>query len=371
MIDQTESTTHSETRTAWPYPLLCLAWRLGWGGRRLVDPRELCTRSHEPSTREVRIPSLADGGVMEVDDEEPGVSTDAAGGGTTAIRVHALLQNSPMMAPGQKTATVVLAATLSLICEPPTGHRDVGIPPFWRPALACWPGFRTPCHVPSPRPRWDPATWTLIGRLEGIWDTTGTTFLGRERPVLFQVAGTRRMAAHHGWSTRRALACGRTAHRIWRHWFETREAPRLSSFARWPVPPALRDQLSDMATAYRRIRAARRTGQWTPDLDALPASWRAMLARQAEASIRELRPPVVVDRPAGLHKAVARSLLASPLGHVAAQSWLDARAVGAAVEQTAARLLWILTAPWPWAPRPVVRGPRRARQEARARATGR
>ena len=32
------------------------------------------------------------------------------------------------------------------------------------------------------------------------------------------------------------------------------------------------------------------------------------------------------------------------------------------------RLLWPLTAPWPWTPRPVVRGPRRTRQEARRRA---
>ena len=43
----------------------------------------------------------------------------------------------------------------------------------------------------------------------------------------------------------------------------------------------------------------------------------------------------------------------------------------AAAEQTAARLLWLLTAPWPWTARPVVRGPRRARQEARARGAGR
>ena len=277
-----------------------------------------------------------------------------------------------MMPPSRGVAaTRALAATIRLIGEPPARRRDVWVPRFWRAALACWPGFRTPCPVPSPRPRWDPATWTLVGLLEGIWDTTGTTCLGRERPILFQVAGTRRMAARHGWSHRRALACGRTAHRIWRHWFETREAPRLASLAGWPVPPTLRHQLPDMAAAYRRIRAARRTGRWTPDLDALPSSCQAMLAHLAEASVRELQPPVVVDRPAGLREAVARSLVVSPLGRVAAQSGLDASALRAAAEQTAARLLWLLTAPWPWAPRPVVRGPRRARQEARARAVGR
>jgi hypothetical protein len=50
---------------------------------------------------------------------------------------------------------------------------------------------------------------------------------------------------------------------------------------------------------------------------------------------------------------------------------VTAEALRAAAEQTVARLLSMLTAPWPWAPRPVVRGPRRIRQEARARATRR
>ncbi len=367
MLDQKESKAYARTRMPWPYPLLCLAWRLGWGGRRLIDLHEPRSRSDgSPSPgREIHIP---DGSPNEIDDEEPGAWASASRGD----RVQATLGHSPMMPPSRGAATTgALAATVSLIRVPPARCRDVGVPPFWQAALACWPGFRTPCHVPSPQPRWDPATWTLVTLLEGVWDTTGTTFLGRERPRLFQVAGTRRMAARHGWSDRRALACGRTAHRIWRHWFETREAPRLAASARWPVPPALRNQLSDMADAYRRVRAAGRTGRWTPDLDALPRSCQAMLAHLAEASVRELRPPVIADRPAGLREAVARSLLASPLGRVAAQSGPGAGALRAAAEQTAARLLWLLTAPWPWAPRPVVRGPRRARQEARARAAGR
>ena len=29
----------------WPYPLLCLAWRLGWGGRRLIASRKADRRS--------------------------------------------------------------------------------------------------------------------------------------------------------------------------------------------------------------------------------------------------------------------------------------------------------------------------------------
>jgi hypothetical protein len=372
MNDHVDREPGSNAVAPWPCPLLCLGWRLGWGGRRLIDSHEVRSRSDERPTRADEIHAPAEAAPSEADDDGPGPWAGADGGDTTVDRVQAMLRNSPMM-PRSRDAIAVdaIAATVRLIGEPPARRRDVGVPRFWRAALACWPGFRTPCPVPSPRPRWDPATWTLVALLEGVWDTTGTTFLGRERPLLFRVAGTRRMAARHGWSDRRALACGRTAHRIWRHWLETREAPRLAALSRWPVPPTLRNQLPDMAGPYRRIRAARRTGQWTPDLDAMPASCRVMLAHIAEASVRELRPPVVAGRPPGLRDAVARALLASPLGRVAAQSCLDASALRAAAEQTAARLLWLLTAPWPWAPRPVVRGPRRARQEARARATGR
>jgi hypothetical protein len=305
----------------------------------------------------------------EADRDGPGAWSGAGERETTADRVRATLQHSPLMSPAPHTGA--LTATVGLICVAPTRAGDIEVPPFWRAALARWPGFHTPCYVPSARPRWDPATWTLVSLLEGVWDTTGTTFLGRERPLLFQVAGTRRMAARYGWSDRRALACGRTAHRIWRHWFETREVPRMATVARWPVPSALQRHCPDLVAAYRRVRAARRTGQWTPDLDAVPPSCRVMLGHLAEASLRELQPPVVADRPLGLREAVARACLASPLGRLAAQSGLDAGALRAGAEQTAARLLWLLTAPWAWTPRPVVRGPRRARQEARARAAGR
>jgi hypothetical protein len=369
MFDQMEARAHRGTLMPWPYPLLCLAWRLGWGSRRLVEPEEARSRANE-SARSAAGIAASCSAANEVDVEHhacPG----AGESGTTVDRIEAMLRSSPMMSRHGTPATSVLAATVSLIRVPPAQRRNFEIPPFWRPAFACWSGFRTPCHVPSPRPRWDPATWTLIGLFEGIWDTTGTTLLGRERPIHFQVAGTRRMAARYGWSTRRALACGRTAHRIWRHWFVTREAPRLAAAASLPVPPALRYLLPDMAGAYRHIRTARRTGRWTPDLEALPSSCRAMLSHLADASVRELQPPVIVVRPPGLREAVARSLLASPLGCLAAQSGLDTGALRAAAEQTAARLLWLLTAPWPWTPRPVVHGPRRARQEARARAVTR
>ncbi len=383
MLDHTAGREYPRSFAPWPYPLLCLAWRLGWGGRRLIAPRRADRRSTHVEEPADAGPALDEAEVTtgleltpvprtEADRDGPGAWSGAGERETTADRVRATLQHSPLMSPAPHTVvTGALTATVSLICVAPGPGRDLEVPPFWRAALARWPGFHTPCHVPSARPRWDPATWTLVSLLEGVWDTTGTTFLGRERPLLFQVAGTRRMAARHGWSDRRALACGRTAHRIWRHWFETREVPRLATVARWPVPPALQRHLPDLVAAYRRMRAARRTGQWTPDLDAVPPSCRVMLGHLAESSLRELQPPVVADRPLGLREAVARACLASPLGRLAAQSGLDAGALRAAAEQTAARLLWLLTAPWAWTPRPVVRGPRRARQEARARAAGR
>jgi hypothetical protein len=376
-----ERDTDSDVTAPWPYPLLCLGWRLGWGGRRLLDRRVTGARPERRRAGKA-IPPANDGTTVSAD-PEPGHDADvdatlapsdaeAPTGVPVTRRVHAILLGSPLMPPSRAVAAAeALAATVVLICPPTAGRGDLEAPSFWRQALATWPGYRTPCVVPSPRPRWDPATWTLVAILEGAWDMTGTTFLGRERPAIFQVAGTRRMAARHGWSVRRALACGRTAHRIWRHWFETREAPRLAQLAGWPVPARLRGPLPDMATAYRRMRAARRTGQWTPDLDALPSACRAVLAHLAASSTRELWAPVVSDRPAGLRLAVARALLVSPLGRVAAQSGVTADALRAAAEQTAARLLSMLTAPWPWAPRPVVRGPRRIRQEARARATRR
>jgi hypothetical protein len=288
----------------------------------------------------------------------------------TIDRVTRLLRRSPLAAliAGEEPASFVVTGAVAMIRPSlPAGH-DFRIPPFWRPALTAWPGWREPRWVPRPRPRWDPATWTLVGVLETAWEATGTTFLGRERPALFQVAGTRRMAARHGWSPRRTLACGRTAHRIWRHWFEQREQARVDRLRTWPADRRVAATLGDPILAYRIMRAAVRTGRETPELGGVPASLRRLLWSLARASIADLAPPVVPQRPAGLRVGVARALLATPIGVAAARSGADSRALWAAANETAARILWPLTAPWPWTPRPVVRGPRRARQEARRRA---
>jgi hypothetical protein len=291
----------------------------------------------------------------------------------TFDRLTTLLDQSPLaelITASDRAATVVRDTARLIRPERPVGH-DVAVPPFWRLALATWPGGPESRWVPRPRPRWDPATWTLVGVLEAAWEATGTTFLGCERPALFQVAGTRRMAARHGWSLRRTLACGRTAYRIWRHWFEQTEQARLDRLRAWPVARRVAVTLGDPILAYRIARAAVRTGRATPDLEALPETLRALLYSLANASAADLRPPIWTDRPPEFRTRVARALVVTPLGLAAARCGPGDGALWAAANETAARLLWQLTAPWPWTPRPVVRGPRRARQEARRRAATR
>jgi hypothetical protein len=359
----------------WPYPLLCLAWRLGWGGRRLINPpgpTDVCVGEFTDALRRVTpFPWRTRS------DSDPSLAgTDLAGGGTDDAeaptlevdRVGALLARSPLAdliaEPGPGIA---VRETAWLICPPRPAGAHLAVPRFWRPMITVWAGPGASCHVPRPRPRWDAATWTLVGVLEASWEDTGFTFLGRERPMLFRVAGTRRMAAEHGWSVRRTLACGRTAHRIWRHWFERAEQPRLARLQRWPVPAPLPRCLENPILLYRNLRVTLRTRREMEGVPLLPPTFRALLASLAEASIAELRPPVVAERPPHLREAVARALLATPLAVGAARRGVEARTLWAAANVTAARLLWPLTAPWPWRPRPVVRGPLRARQEARCR----
>jgi hypothetical protein len=366
----------------WSYPVLCLAWRLGWGGRRLADWREpeAPTAILRPLMRAIdgqavgAVDPSADGEVADAritsqaDAEDDADAPEPAA--TTLDRVTMLLRRSPLavLIAVPELAAAAVRDTVGLIRPEWPARHDVLVPPFWRLALAVGGGWPTSGWVPRPRPRWDPATWTLVGLLEAAWEATGTTFLGHEQPALFQVAGTRRMAARHGWSLRRTLACGRTAHRIWRHWFERTEQRRLDRVRTWPVSRRVAATLGDPVLAYRLVRGAMRTGRATPDLDALPATLRGLLWSLARASVTELRPPVVPDRPPELRMGVARALVVTPLGLAAARRGVDDLALWAAANETAARLLWLLTAPWPWAPRPVVRGPRRARQEARRRA---
>src|SRR5689334_11104114 len=86
----------------WPYPLLCLAWRLGWGGRCLIAPRK-ADRVEEPSDAG----SALDEAEMtaglgtarlsrrEADRDAHGSWSDAGQRRTTTDRVWAVLQSSP------------------------------------------------------------------------------------------------------------------------------------------------------------------------------------------------------------------------------------------------------------------------------------
>jgi hypothetical protein len=370
----------AEASAVWSYPVLCLAWRLGWGGRRLGDrdaPEALgatfraLTRAIDRPAPGVLDPSahreLA--GTMPAPHANAKDDSDASESASTVLdRLTTLLHRSPLaalIAVPERAAAV--RDTAWLIRPELPGRHTVPVPPFWRQAFAAG---RDRCDlrwVPRPRPRWDPATWTLVGVLEAAWEATGTTFLGRERPALFPVAGTRRMAARYGWSLRRTLACGRTAHRIWRHWFERTERIRLDRVRAWPASRRVAATLGDPILAYRLVRGAVRTGRRPPDLEAVPATLRGLLWSLARTSVMDFRLPVVADRPPELRVAVARALLMTPLGVGAARSGAEPHALWSAANETAARVLWLLTAPWPWTPRPVVRGPRRARQEARRR----
>jgi hypothetical protein len=180
-----------ETPTVWSYPLLCLAWRLGWGGHRLVNGDEPASASAMLHTLGRGIEGPAAGTPDASADREwaaatiasPANATDDAdapeGMPATLDGLMTLLDRSPLaeLVPASDRAATVVRDTARLIHpEPPVGH-DVTVPAFWRLALGSWPGGHEPRWVPRPRPRWDPATWTLVGVLEAAWEATGTPAL--------------------------------------------------------------------------------------------------------------------------------------------------------------------------------------------------
>lgn len=333
----------------WPYPLLCLLWRLDLGGQWL-------TMAPAPPPEALLAAAAAWPAAQRIDPPRPS---------PLLLRV---LTRSPLgqLCADGPTAQGALDATTRLFWAvmPRCGSRRTRLaPPGWRGLLAAWLPVSSRMWVPKPTPAWDPATWRLLAVLEAAWEAEGLTCLGRERPVLFQFAGTRRMAARFGWSRRRALACGRTAFRLWRHFVETQERPRTERLRNWPLPPAVRRVAGDPVLLYRQARAACRTGVPAPGVALLPAPLRRALERAAAASVAALRPPVIPPPWSPDLTPLGAALALSPLGALAAQGDHGAEAVRGAAISTAERLMRALTAPWPWSPRPVVRGPRRARQE--------
>lgn len=341
----------------WPYPLLCLFWRLDLGGQWL-------TRSPAPPLETLLAAAAERPAAQRIDRPSPS---------PLLLRV---LTRSPLGQLGADgpTAQAALDATTRLFCAgtPRRGSSRTRLaPPGWREVLAAWRPAHSRVWVPKPAPAWDPATWQLLAVLEAAWEAEGLTCLGRERPVLFRLAGTRRMATRFGWPHRRALACGRTAFRLWRHFFETQERPRIERVAGWPLPRAVQRVAGDLRLLYRQARAASRTGAPAEALGALPPPLRVALLRLAQISVASLRPPVTAAWASPDLEPLAAVLALSPLGVLAAQTGASAGEVRAAALETAERLVRALSAPWPWRPRPVVRGPRRARQElSRRRARG-
>ena len=136
MLDHTAGREYPRAFAPWPYPLLCLAWRLGWGGRRLIAPRRADRRSNHVEEPADAGPALDEAEVTtgleltplprtEADRDGPGAWSGAGERETTADRVRAMLQHSPLMSPAPHTVvTGALTATVSLICVAPGPGRD-------------------------------------------------------------------------------------------------------------------------------------------------------------------------------------------------------------------------------------------------------
>lgn len=339
------SATRPSPGLVWPYPALCLLWRAGLGGRTLA-----------PAAQDAL---LALGQSLTAD------------GRDAPSWLAAVLRRSPLarLAPDAWRARAAAATASLLVSAGPTGRDPC--PALLAGTLACLLPSAGKVRVPAASPVWDPATWTIVDLFADAWEDAAVTFVGPDRAHLFAVAGTRRLARRHGWPRRRALACGRTAFRIWRHWWATRESPRVRRLAQLSPPEPLGRLGVDTPLAYRRCRAALRRRLDDHVVAILPADYRGLLAREAAQSVAELSPPVTAAWPAAdaVRAALAAALAVSPLGIAAAGA--ATAVLRRALDATAQAVLEGMTAPWPWAPRPVVRGPRRRWIERRRRRSGR
>lgn len=337
----------------WSYPALCLCWRTGLGGVWLARPR--------PPRPKTLILLAARGA------DHPAGLVDAV----RAAPLAAILRRSALAtlvaADARERLGALTAAALSRPERLPGRRGLAACSPFLAGTLAGLLPRRRRLWVPGPQPVWDPATWSLVDVLQDRWEDDGITFVGRDRRWLFRVAGTRRMARRFRWPRRRALACGRAAARLWRHWFDTHERPRLDRLRDLELPEALRHVLGDSIIAYRRARGALRRQRPLELVTLMPPALLDRLTAEARASIAELVAPVRPEAPGVDLQPLTVALAASPLGLAAAER-VPARTLHRAASATAASVLRLLTAPWPWRPRPVIRGPRRARLEARRRA---
>ena len=120
----------------WPYPLLCLAWRLGWGGRRLVN-RDPSERPDAVLDALARGSEPAGGASDPSGDGEPAAAvvvpdanaTDDVnppeGASATLDRVTTILHRSPLaglIAVPDRPAALVMATARLIRPELPASH---------------------------------------------------------------------------------------------------------------------------------------------------------------------------------------------------------------------------------------------------------
>ncbi len=360
----------------WPYPLLCLLWRLGLAGQWVLAPREVTDQELLQTSERLLVAHRNDASVpnafADPDARERRAFASAYAPVIPRGAFLRVLARSPLgrlTAPQADHPAAVVATAVLVLREgvQDERRRRRQLPVFWRrflaPCFTAAPRF----WVPTAKPVWDPATWKLIEILDAGWNADGVSFIGRERGQLFRVLGTRRMARKFGWPRRRALAGCRTAYRVWRHWFQTREMSRLVQIDTWPLPEAVHHVIGGPRPLYRQAREARRTGTPAENLAVLPETLRQAFDAIAAASAASLQSPVAFCWTPPPLAPLTTALVLSPLGLLAARASVGRKDLSGAAQTTAARLLRMLTAPWPWTPRPVIRGPRRAWIEARRR----
>jgi hypothetical protein len=336
--------------------LLCLLWRLGLASQWVIAPTVVADEALVQTSERLLVARRNDPSVPEA-------FLRVIGRSPLGRLTHAHVDH-----PAAVSATAVLILREGTQDE---HRRRRQLPVFWR-------GFLTPCFtaaprfwVPTAKPVWDPATWQLIAMLDAAWNADGVSFLGRERGQLFHVLGTRRMARKFGWPRRRTLAGCRTAYRVWRHWFQTREVPRLAEIDAWPLPEAVHRVIGGPRPLYRQAREAHRIGRHAENLAVLPETLRQAFDAIAAESAASLRSPVAFGWTSPPLAPLTSALVLSPLGLLAAGAGVGREDLSCAARTTAGRLIRMLTGPWPWTPRPVIRGPRRARIEARRRGNAR
>lgn len=358
----------------WPYPLLCLLWRLGLAGQWLLAPTPVSNQALLETSERLLAAHRDDPSLQDVFVDPDALERRAPASAHTSMVLRGaflrMLARSPLgrltQAHADHHAAVVATAVLLLregVQEEQRRRRQ--LPVVWRRFLA--PCFKAAPRfwVPTAKPVWDPATWQLIAVLDAAWNANGVTFVGRERGQLFRVLGTRRMARKFGWPQRRALACCRTGYRVWRHWFETQERGRLAVMDTWPLPEAVARVIGGPWPLYRQARDAQRTGRPAEHLAVLPEKLRRAFDAIAAESAASLQSRVAFDWTPPSLVPLTSALTVSPLGLAAARDGVGREELASAAQATAACTLRMLTAPWPWTPRPVIHGPRRAWLKAR------